>query len=343
MSFFDSLLYSFSNIFSIGPDLYDDEGDECCGGAGPGGTCCKNIKPSVQQKEVILTTPPLTPPTCQQQQQHSQSHQDLYTCHCSDGDHVTADDSRTTIKLVVCGQQLQRQISSQSVTAPTSSESTSLAWIEDYLQTSTEFKTCAVALGQQCQDVLFSLSHCVFVLSGASKENRPLNRLLDWMNEQIMMTRRHPPLHHLAYGIICLGNQQLATVFQEKLNQLGATEIQPICNVRQLQQQQNDEEVVEDDSIQKWIIAFLNGLRQREQTRSTKHHPTSAGCTNGMVDVEDMGQVAQKISLMNKKKLVQHHPRARPKRIIGLDPTSSKQKAAPTTQVTTHATSSIDI
>ncbi|CAO3598484.1 unnamed protein product [Absidia cylindrospora] len=268
----------------------------------------------------------------------------LYSYHCSDDDHVTADESRATIKLVVCGQQLQRQVSSQFVTAPTASLSTSLNWIEHYLQTSTEFKTCTVALNRQCQDLLFSLSHCVFVLSGASKENRPLNRLLDWMNEQIMMTRRHPPLHHLAYGIICLGNQQLATVFQEKLNQLGATEIQPIYNTRQLHQQlQNDDEVVENDSIQKWTVAFFNGLRQREQTLSTKHYPTSAGCTNGMVDVEDMGQVAQKISLMNKNKLVQHHPRARPKRIIGLDPSSSKRKAAPTTQVTTHATSSIDI
>jgi 16S rRNA U1498 N3-methylase RsmE len=164
------------------------------------------------------------------------------------------------------------------------------------------------------------------------------------MNEQIMMTRRHPPLHHLAYGIICHGDHELASLFQQKLNQLGATEIQPIYDARQQQQQQqNDEE--REDALQQWTSAFLDGLRQREQTRPTKQqHPASAGCTNGMVDVEDMGQVAQKINLMNKKKLVKQHPRARPKRIIGLDPTTSRQKSSPTTQVTTHAAaSSIDI
>lgn len=152
MSFLDSLIYSFSNIFSIGPDLYDD-GDECCGGVGPGGTCCKNFSPQIN-----TPSPPIL--TCQQKQE-------LYACHCPSDDTHGPDAPWRTIKLVVCGQ-LERQETTVYDT---------LSLLERFLQgPSQSIKTCTVALDQQCHELLLALSSCVFVLSDTKKDRLALNR-----------------------------------------------------------------------------------------------------------------------------------------------------------------------
>ncbi|KAI8339724.1 hypothetical protein BC941DRAFT_421263 [Chlamydoabsidia padenii] len=321
MSFLDSLIYSFSNIFSIGPDLYDD-GDECCGGVGPGGTCCKNFSPKI---ETTLTTPSIL--SCQQKQE-------LQGCHCSSDDTHGPDASWRTIKLVVCGQQLQRQ----KATLSTSPTMDTLALLEKHLEDpSDNINTCTVALDRQCQDILLSHSSCVFILSDTKRDNTALNRLLGWMNEQIT-SNHHRPLQHLFYGIVYLDSEQksLASLFQQKLDQLGATAVIDIGQQYGLEQ---------------WATNFMNGLRQIKSSTSssskstttsvtptTQQETTSAGCTHGMVDVEELGQVARKIKQTKEQRVARTNLRGRSKRMIELDisytPSQSSsfiKKAAPTT------------
>ncbi|KAI8096383.1 uncharacterized protein BX664DRAFT_382840 [Halteromyces radiatus] len=324
MTFLDSLLYSFSNIFSIGPDMYDDD---CCGGAGPGGTCCKNIKPL----STDIGTSSSTVLSCQQKQE-------LYACQCSD------QEDKPTIKIVICGQQLPSISTSYS----------QLALLENHLK-SIEYNVCTVTLDQQCQDLLFTLPICVFILSDTRKDNTMLDRLMGWMNEQILLTNQKP-LRHLLYAIILFGQdsqQELAEIFQQKLDQLGATGIQTIYDLTLGHEKNN----MKDDQIEQWAIGFIEGLRQYQQHEQKKSISTieytpsviaSAGCTNGMVDVEDMGQVAKKIKQVKKKKLADREVkenRGRPKRMIGLDISTTTKKAAPTTELTTltptHVSSSI--
>lgn len=172
-------------------------------------------------------------------------------------------------------------------------------------------------------------------------DNVKLNRLLGWLNEQILSSH-HQPLKHLIYGIVCLDREQytVAALFQQKLDQLGATAVAGTY----LQQQ--------SEGLEQWAKDFYNGLQQNRTfssspssataataTMATPDAPASAGCTHGMVDVEELGQVARKIKQTKEQQVVTWtNLRGRSKRMIELDhnaTVSSPQKAAPTTGTAT--------
>ena len=127
MSFLDSLLYSFSNMFSVGPDSLDDD-EGCCGGAGPDGTCCKVKIPEAPKKEVVSVA------TCQQKQEAN-------GCHCSH--------DKPTLKLIVCG-------------SLASDESAKLTAMEK--KPLDRYTCCAIAMDQACHDLLVASPVCLIVL-----------------------------------------------------------------------------------------------------------------------------------------------------------------------------------
>ncbi|CAO3628828.1 unnamed protein product [Cunninghamella echinulata] len=335
MSFLDTMIYSFSNMFSIGPDMYDTD-DNCCGGSKDyNGLCCKNIQPTKKpepKKDAILT--------CTQKKQ-------LYDCHCpSNLNSIKTTTTTTTIKLISCGNNMTTS------TWPIPFINQQLDNIKQEQQGKEDedekYKLCTVLLDhEQCQDILLSSPVCIFLLSDI-KSNGALDRLMGWMNDQIILSTQ--PLHHLKYGIILVNDdlQQIGRAFDEKLKQLGAITLQPMY-ITALQH---------NNDMTLWLNNFINqlnifSLQQHHQYNNNNNNKgidydpsviASAGCTNGMVDVEDMGQVARKIKEVKRKKadrdaLVKRRGRA--KRMVGMDILSSSSdiKASPTTELSTVETS----
>ncbi|KAI8063227.1 hypothetical protein BC940DRAFT_113533 [Gongronella butleri] len=259
MSFLDSLIYSFSNMFSVGPDSMDDD-EGCCGGAGPDGTCCKVKIPEVPKKAVSVGT-------CQQKQE-------INGCHCSH--------DKPTLKLI---KPLDR------------------------------YTVCAIAMDQACYDLLLTSSVVLIALGDVDDS---LDRLMGWMNEQILASAR--PLAHLRYGVFCAHEREhdLATIFEEKLHQLGGQRLHALGG----------------GDWDAWTASIASSLATVDHTHDHPHGGgLSAGCTGGMIDVEDMDQIARQITASKKKRATERavvNRRGRAKRAIGT-PTA---KAATTTQVT---------
>ncbi|CAO3634327.1 unnamed protein product [Cunninghamella blakesleeana] len=315
MSFLDTMIYSFSNMFSIGPDMYMDDEDECCQKNGSNGMCCKNMKSEpkkIKEQDAILT--------CAQKQQ-------LYNCHCP-SEYNTTNNETVSIKLISCGNNMK------TTTWP-------IPLLNQFFKDREHTKVCTILLDEQSSNSIFNAtSICIFLLSDI-KSNDALDRLMGWMNEQIILSTQ--PLQHLKYGIILINDdlKHIGSAFEQKLKQLGATEVQPMF-LTTLQH---------NDDMKQWVGLFVNKLDSHDHQYNHLHHKdginydpsviASAGCTNGMVDVEDMGQVARKIKEVKRKKadreaLVKRRGRA--KRMVGID-LSHINKASPTTELSTIETS----
>ncbi|ORX47005.1 hypothetical protein DM01DRAFT_1410390 [Hesseltinella vesiculosa] len=276
MSFLDSVLYSFSNIFSVGPDP-DDDG-ECCGGVGANGTCCK------------WTSPAPTPVLSCSQKQATQA------CHCSD--------DQPTVKVMTCG-------------TLSSAEYQRLHILEK--RSLHGYHMCTIAMDQACKDLLLSSTICLFVLGDVSEDNI-LDSLMGWMNEQIVQSKKS--LQHLTYGMFCVDtlSNELVTIFEEKLHQLGANRVGPIGR----------------GNWTHWWAQIKAAMDNFAPTHDHDHGDVSAGCTGGMIDVEDMHRIARQIDERKKSRAANQRAvvnrRGRAKRTIGVG--IPIDKATTTTEVT---------
>ncbi|KAI9021497.1 hypothetical protein CLU79DRAFT_887879 [Phycomyces nitens] len=334
--FVNSLLYSFTNILSIGPEQpRDDEAAEsscgntsgsCCQSNNDestqtsGGSCCKSDKATKESCNPPATKEPVK--SCQDSPEG---------CACGSQQPTEID----SLKIFYSGltgtakgfaTQLEDQI--KAVSEAVKVKQIQVLDITDY----------------DNEDLLAETSVCVFVLSSYNIEG-PLDWFTKWLRDIRYDFRvDRIALNKLRYAVCGLGDSAYGDEFNiasqdidKWLGQLGATRIYPLGAC--------DKNADQKTQFETWAQQFISEL---QDSHSLEYSPTNIeydsegeeaeeaeeanpGSGDEMVDLEDMGNMAAKLKAAKQDRADEEEAskdvnvKARPKRQIG-DPVKARNR-----------------
>ncbi|KAI8980510.1 hypothetical protein BDB01DRAFT_796655 [Pilobolus umbonatus] len=320
-TFFDSLLYGFTNILSIGPDK---PRDDCCSSEGSG--CCKDAP----VKEVKSDQG-----CCGGSQRQSQ-------CQDKETGEVTTPSHN-------CASQLKKEaVDIESIkviySSLTGTAKKLAIELEDRLRTTTRDvniqKIETLDITEYDNDNLLSeTSICVFVLSTYNVEG-PLDWFSNWLHDLRYDFRvDRDALKKLRYAVCGLGDSAYGEEFNvaaanidKWLGRLGATRIYPLgeCDKNADQKHQFDtwsdgfvSELKDKQSLEfaPTNIAYQSDEEEEEDEEEKEIDVNDSG--DEMLDLEDMGKMATKIKAAKVKREEEEsayeNSKAKPKRTIGED------------------------